>query len=58
MENSCFCITFDIEKSESVINDPSRMKILNINPTYISSSALFDCIKYNLELDNLSFGGF
>lgn len=54
----CFCITFDVERPEAAINDPSRIKILKINPTFISSSALISCIKYHLDIDPMNFGGF
>jgi hypothetical protein len=47
-----------MERSEAAINDPSRIKILQINPSFISSSALFDAIKYHMDLNPVNFGGF
>ncbi len=45
-----------MERPESVLHDPSRLKIKCINPSYISSSALFDCAKYFLEINPNNFG--
>ena len=47
-----------MKRPEAAINDPGRIKILKVNPTFISTNGLFDCIKYHMNIDPLSFGGF
>ena len=45
-------------RPEAAVNDPGRIKILKVNPTFISTVGLFDCIKYHLNIDPKNFGGF
>ena len=47
-----------MDRPEAAINDPGRIRIKAINPTFISSPGLFDAIKYHLDLSNQNFGGF
>ena len=54
----CFCLTFDIKRPAAAVFDPFKIKILKINPSFISSSALIHSIKYRLEIDSEAFGGF
>ena len=48
-EGDCMCIGLKVSAPEAAIADPSRLKVEEIYPTYISADSFLESAKFNLE---------
>jgi hypothetical protein len=54
----CFGICLDIGRSEAAINDPSKLVIKKVVPTYMTLDSFMDSSIYNLKKNSDVSGGF
>ena len=52
------CIALDVGRSEAAINDPSRLVIKDIVPTFMSGNAFLDSASFMIGKDENAHGGF
>ena len=52
------CIGLEISRSEATINDPSRLIIREVLPSFISLDSFLESSLYNLKLNQDASGGF
>lgn len=52
------CLTLDISRSEAVINDPTKLIINKIVPSYMSLDSFLDSSIFNLNKNQDASGGF
>ena len=54
----CMCIALDIARPEDAIVEPSKLKIKDIIPAFISSEAFLGSALFNLNINDEAHGGF
>jgi hypothetical protein len=54
----CFCIGLKVERPESAIADPSKLRILDIVPTFMQSESFLDSATFKLGKNSENAGGF
>ena len=54
----CICVGLDISRSEACINDPSKLIIREVYPSFISLDSFLESSIYNLKLNSDASGGF
>lgn len=54
----CMCIGLEISRSEATINDPSRLVIREVLPSFISLDSFLESSDYNLKCNQDASGGF
>ena len=48
-EGDCMCISLDIWRSEACMDDPTRLVIKDIIPTFISADGFLESATYHLQ---------
>ena len=54
----CMCIGLEISRSEACINDPSRLIIRDVLPSYISLDSFLESSLFKLKTNSDAAGGF
>ena len=54
----CMCIGLSISRSEACIADPTRLRIKEVFPAYMSLDSFLESSIYNLKLNQDAHGGF
>ncbi len=54
----CFCLCLDIARSEACIQDPSKLRIKRIIPTFMTCDAFMDSSVFSLRKNYGAHGGF
>jgi hypothetical protein len=54
----CMCLTLDIARSEACVNDPTKLVVKQIFPSYMSLDSFLDSAIYKLECNRDAAGGF
>lgn len=57
-QSDCMCLTLDISRSEACINDPSKLIIKQIIPSFMSLDSFLDSAIFKLEANRDAAGGF
>jgi len=57
-EGDCMCLCLQISRSEAVINDPTKLIIQNIVPTFMSLDSFMDSSIFSLKANQDAAGGF
>lgn len=59
MQNGdCMCLSLQISRSQATIQDPTKLIIKGIVPTYMSLDSFLDASIYNLKKNQDASGGF
>ena len=56
-EKDVMCLSLDIGRTEACINDPSRLVIKDIIPTFMGADSFLDSAIFHLKSDKDSHGG-
>jgi len=57
-DGDCMCISLAISRSEATINDPSKLIIKQVIPTFMSIDSFMDSSIFNLKKNQDASGGF
>lgn len=57
-EKDCMCLGLEISRSEATINDPSKLIIREVHPTFLSLDSFLESSIFNLKCNQDSSGGF
>ena len=57
-EKDCMCIGLEISRSLATINDPSRLIIRQVLPSFVSLDSFLESSIYNLKCNTDASGGF
>ena len=61
-EQDCLCIGLNIARPEAAIADPSRLKIIDIYPTYMSAEGFLNSAQFSINkapgVEEMAHGGF
>jgi hypothetical protein len=57
-EGDCMCLTLDISRSEACINDPTKLIVNQIHPSFMSLDSFLDSSIFNLKKNQDAAGGF
>lgn len=57
-QGDCFCLGLKVQRPEAAIADPSKLKIVDIVPTFMQSESFIDSATFNINKDGDAHGGF
>ena len=57
-EKDCMCLGLEISRSKATIDDPSRLIIREVHPTFLSLDSFLESSIFNLKCNQDSSGGF
>jgi hypothetical protein len=57
-QGDCICLCLQISRSEATINDPTKLIIKGIVPTFMSLDSFLDSSIFNLKKNQDASGGF
>ena len=59
MENGdCMCISLDVVRPKTAIVDPTKVKIKQIIPTFMTANSFIDSSIFKIKQNDSSIGGF